>query len=81
MKKAIAMLAAACTLTMALPVGVYAEEASGKTDLVIAVDADVDTLHPTDFSTTVELNILDQLYDTLMYLNPDGTHDPEPRIA
>lgn len=81
MKKAIAVLAAACTLTMALPSGVYAEEASGKTDLVIAVDADVDTLHPADFSTTVELNILNQLYDTLMYLNPDGTHDPEPRIA
>lgn len=81
MKKAIAMLAAACTLTMALPVGVYAEEASGKTDLVIAVDADVDTLHPTDFSTTTELNVLNQVYDTLMYMNPDGNHDPEPRIA
>lgn len=81
MKKAIAMLAAACTLTMALPVGVYAEDASGKTDLVIAVDADVDTMHPTDFSTTTELNVLNQLYDTLMYMNPDGNHDPEPRIA
>lgn len=81
MKKAIAMLVAACTLTMALPAGVYAAEASGKTDLVIAVDEDVDTLHPTDFSTTTELNVLNQLYDTLMYMNPDGNHDPEPRIA
>lgn len=54
---------------------------SGKTDIVIAVDADIDTLHPANFSTTVELNILNQIYDTLMYMNPDETHDPEPRIA
>lgn len=78
MKKALALLAAACTLTMSLSFGAAAAE---KTDLVIAVDADVDTLHPTDFSTTVELNILNQVYDTLMYMNPDGTHDPEPRVA
>lgn len=71
------MLAAAC-LTVSFPLGVCAE---GKTDLVIAVDADVDTLHPADYSTTVELNILNQLYDTLMYMNPDGTQEPEPRIA
>ena len=44
---------------------------SGKTDIVIAVDADIDTLHPANFSTTVELNILNQIYDTLMYMNPD----------
>ena len=81
MKKALALLAAACTFTMAFSFGACAEETSGKTDLVIAVDADVDTLHPTDFSTTVEMNILNQLYDTLMYLNPDGNHEPEPRIA
>lgn len=81
MKKVLAMLAAACTFTMACSFGACAEEISGKTDLVIAIDADVDTLHPTDFSTTVEMNILNQLYDTLMYLNPDGNHDPEPRIA
>lgn len=78
MKKALALLAAACTLTLSLSFGAAASE---KTDLVIAVDADVDTLHPTDFSTTTELNVLNQLYDTLMYMNPDGTHDPEPRIA
>lgn len=74
------MLAAACTLTMAVSFAACAE-GTGRTDLIIAVDADVDTLHPTDFSTTVELNILDQIYDTLMYMNPDGTEDPEPRIA
>ncbi len=74
------MLAAACTLTMAVSFAACAE-GTGRTDLVIAVDADVDTLHPTDFSTTVELNVLDQIYDTLMYMNPDGTEEPEPRIA
>ncbi len=50
-------------------------------ELVIAVDADIETLHFTDYSTTVELNVLNQLYDTLLYINPDGTHEPEPRIA
>lgn len=80
-KKLLALLAAACTMTMAVSLGAAAESASGKTDLVIAVDADIDTLHPTDFSTTVEINVLNQIYDTLMYMNPDGTQEPEPRIA
>lgn len=77
-KKALVLLATVFSLSAA-SLGVCAQE--GKTDLVIAVDADVETLHPTDFSTTVELNVLNQIYDTLMYMNPDGTHDPEPRIA
>jgi peptide/nickel transport system substrate-binding protein len=79
-KKALAVLAAICGLSMFTAFGASAQ-ASEKTDLVIAVDADVETLHPTDFSTNVEINVLDQIYDTLMYYNPDGTHDPEPRIA
>lgn len=54
---------------------------SGKTDLVIAIDADIDTLHPSDYSTTNESTILAQIYDPLMYFNPDGTKDPEPRLA
>lgn len=33
------------------------------------------------FSTTVELGVLNQIYDTLLYYSPDGTKDPEPRIA
>lgn len=78
MKKFTALALAAC-MTASLTSGVWADEE--KTDLVIAVDADVDTLHPSDYSTTVELNILNQIYDTLMYMNPDGTHEPEPRIA
>jgi peptide/nickel transport system substrate-binding protein len=81
MKKFTAFFAA---LTMAVSLAGSAlsvQAADGKTDLVIAVDADVDTLHPSDFSTTIEHDILSQIYDPLMYMNPDGTHDPEPRIA
>lgn len=52
-----------------------------KTDLVIAIDADIDTLHPSDFSTTVEHDVLRQIYDPIMYMNPDGSGEPEPRIA
>lgn len=76
MKKTLTMLAAACSLTMMLSASAFAAE-----NLVIAVDADVDTLHPTDFSTTVEMTVLNQLYDSLMYINPEGTEEPEPRIA
>ena len=61
-----------------------AEETSAaaeQQELIIAVTEDIDTLHPSDYSSTVELNVLNQIYDTLMYINPDGTEDPEPRIA
>lgn len=81
MKKLTAMVALMAMAVSAIgsPLSVQASE--GKTDLVIAVDADVDTLHPSDFSTTIEHDILSQIYDPLMYMNPDGAHDPEPRIA
>ena len=77
MKKRLALLTAAC-LCMAVSMTSFAAD---KSDIVVAVDADVDTLHPTDFSTTVELGVLNQIYDTLLYYSPDGTKDPEPRIA
>ena len=77
MKKRLALLAAAC-LCMAVSMTSFAAD---KSDIVVAVDADVDTLHPTDFSTTVELGVLNQIYDTLLYYSPDGTKDPEQRIA
>ncbi len=78
MKKVLALLTAACTLTMSLSFGAAAAE---KTDLTIAIDADIATLHATDMSTTVEVTVLNQIYDTLMYMNPDGTEEPQPRIA
>ena len=77
MKKLLTLLVAAAMLATLFAGSALAE----KTDLVIAVDADIDTLHPMDYSTTIELNVLNQLYDTLMYMNPDGTEEPEPRIA
>lgn len=77
MKKLLTLLVAAAMLAALFAGSALAE----KTDLVIAVDADIDTLHPMDYSTTIELNVLNQLYDTLMYMNPDGTEEPEPRIA
>jgi peptide/nickel transport system substrate-binding protein len=58
-----------------------AESQAGKDSIVIATDVDIDTLHPANFSTNIEHTILAQLYDTLLYMNPDGAHDPEPRIA
>lgn len=54
---------------------------SGNTDMVVAMGADIDTLHPSDYSTTAELTVLNQLYDTMMYMNPDGEHDRSPYTA
>lgn len=71
----------AAVMTATIAGATLCAQAEAKTDLTIAVDADIDTLHPSDFSTTVEHDILSQLYDPLMYMNPDGAHDPEPRIA
>lgn len=60
------------------PVG--ADEGSEKTDLVIAIKADVNTLHPTDHRTTAEMDIVTQIYDTLYKVSWEGK-DPEPRLA
>lgn len=57
------------------------DSTAGEDGIVIATDVDIDALHPSDFSTTIEHTILSQIYDTLMFVNLDGTHDPEPRIA
>lgn len=54
---------------------------TGKDSIVIATDVDIDTLHPANFSTNIEHTVIAQLYDTLMYMNPDGAHEPEARIA
>ena len=57
------------------PVG--ADEGSEKTDLVIAIKADVNTLHPTDHRTTAEMDIVTQIYDT--FTKKARNKDPEPR--
>lgn len=88
MKKLLAAILSACLVFSVTACGAPASNQStagnGNTasrPLVIAVDADIDTLHPSDYSTGVESDVLRQIYDPLMYMNPDGSEAPEPRIA
>ncbi|MGI5970706.1 MAG: ABC transporter substrate-binding protein [Oscillospiraceae bacterium] len=53
---------------------------SGRTDLVIAIAADIATLHPSDHTTTAEIDIEAQIYDTLYRASLDG-NEPQPRLA
>lgn len=59
----------------------YVEKAQKEETLTVALAADVDTLHPSDYSTNIESQILDQIYDTLIYMDMSGTSDPEARLA
>ena len=52
-----------------------------RTDLNMVFEADIATLHPSDFSTTVEMDTNRQIYDTLMYKPQGATTEPQPRIA
>lgn len=69
MKKAIVLV-----LSLILAMGLFAscggggggEDTEGKTSLTIAVDNDYDTLHPANWSTTVENRLDYQIYDTLL---------------
>lgn len=79
LKKLIAALTVAATVATSFSFAASASAADNS--IVIAVDSDVATLHATDMSTTVEMTVLNQIYDTLMYMNPEGTEEPEPRIA
>ncbi len=54
---------------------------SAKDTLVIATDVDVDTLHMSDWHTYIEDRVISQIYDKLMFMDFDGAHEPEPRIA
>ena len=81
MKRLTALLAAAAMAVSLVGSALTVSASEGKTDLVIAMEVDIDTLHPSDYSTEVEHNILNQIYDTLIYMNLDGNHDPEPRLA
>ncbi len=78
MKKAIT-----CFLTLALGAALsIGAAAAGREDINIAIDADVESFHPSDWNTTNEKNIGDQIYDTLMYVPMDGDESKiEPRIA
>lgn len=79
------MLKKLISLTVALAMLVLlaagCAKTSGKADsLTVAIDADVDTLHPTDHTTTSEMDVEAQIYDTLYKISLDG-NDPEPRLA
>lgn len=78
MKKHLTLLAA-LALTLGLSLSALA---AGRTDLNIAIDSDIESLHPSDWNTTNEKNIGDQIYDTLMYVPMDGNEEKiAPRIA
>ena len=73
------MMLAALGLAASLSFGAMASE---RTDINIAIDSDVESLHPSDWRTTNEKNIGDQIYDTLMFVPMDGDESKiEPRIA
>lgn len=54
---------------------------TGKDKLIFAIKADVTTFHPSDISTTIEMDVTDQIYDKLMDLPYDGSNEYVPRIA
>ncbi|MGI6642432.1 MAG: ABC transporter substrate-binding protein [Bacillota bacterium] len=61
------------------PSGPSGEEPK-ETELVIAIKADVSTLHPSDHRTTSEIDVETQIYDTLYKVSREGK-TPEPRLA
>ena len=52
-----------------------------RTDLKVAIDADYDTLHPSDWSSAAEHHINAQIYDTLLRKNYEDQTKLEPRVA
>lgn len=52
--------------------------ASGRTDLVIAIDSDISTMHASDYSTSNENDLGAQIYEGLMRVTDDGL---EPCLA
>jgi peptide/nickel transport system substrate-binding protein len=72
---------AAATEAAPVVVDTAVPAAPARTDIVIAIDADIATLHPSDFSTTNEMDIEAQIYDPLMRITLDGSTPPQPRIA
>src|SRR4030042_1872377 len=48
-------------------------------EVVIGIGVDADTLNPQEQTTSLIINMVELLYDTLFYQNPDGKR--EPRLA
>jgi len=82
------MKAAVLALSLTLTAGIFAGcgsdnggSSEAKTTLTVGVDADYDTLHPANWSTTVENRLDYQIYDTLLQKNYEDQNTLEPRIA
>ncbi|MGI5899610.1 MAG: ABC transporter substrate-binding protein [Christensenellales bacterium] len=80
MKKLTAIILAIALVALAGCAGTGAKDAAAKDSLIIAIDKDITTLHPSDYASTNENILSEQVYDTLMYL-PESGHDFEPRLA
>lgn len=80
-KTSVLVLALILSVGLLSGCGSGGSETGGRTDLNIAVDADYDTLHPSDWSTTVEHRMNLQIYDTLLQKNYDDQTKLEPRVA
>ena len=79
MKKFLAIL---LSLAMVFSFAAVSASAEAKDSIVIAVDTDYETLHPVNTTTTIETNLVNQIYDTLALDDPeDPTGDMIPRIA
>ena len=48
-------------------------------ELVIGIGTDADTLNPQEQTTSLMINMIELLYDTLFYSDPEGKL--EPRLA
>ena len=75
-------------LSLVLVMGLFAScgggggsDSEGKTSLTIAIDNDYDTLHPANWSTTIESRLDYQIYDTLLQKNYEDQTKLEPRVA
>ncbi|MDD4657774.1 MAG: ABC transporter substrate-binding protein [Eubacteriales bacterium] len=80
MKKRIALLLVSMLL-LASACGPQEPVTEARTDLVTAINSDIATLHPTDHSTSNEMDITNQIYDGLMKFVRDGSATLEPRVA
>lgn len=85
MKKNISKVAV-LLLSLTLVMGLFAScgggnDTSDKTSVVIAVDTDYSTLHPSNWSSTVEQRMNSQIYDSLLRKNYKDQTQLEPRVA
>ena len=86
MKKKISK-AAVLLLSLTLVISLFAScgggggDTEGKTSLVVAVDNDYATLHPCNWSTTVEQRMNSQIYDTVLRKYYEDQTKLEPRVA